>query len=61
MTNLPNIYQSVPSPNVVRLWALVLLIGGKRGQDLQEDQKWQIECAKTDPPRVLPTFADFED
>ena len=31
--------QSVPSPNVVRLWAMVLLIGGERGQ---EDQKWQI-------------------
>ena len=25
--------QSVPSPNVVRLWAMVLLIGGERGQD----------------------------
>ena len=32
-------FQSVPSPNVVRLWAMVLLIGGERGQ---EDQKWQI-------------------
>ena len=31
--------QSVPSPNVVRLWAMVLLIGGECGQ---EDQKWQI-------------------
>ena len=27
------------SPNDVRLWAMVLLIGGERGQ---EDQKWQI-------------------
>ena len=38
--------QSVPSPNVVRLWALVLLIGGERGQDLQEDQKWQIKMCQ---------------
>ena len=32
---LPRSDQSVPSPNVVRLWAMVLLIGGERWQDLR--------------------------
>ena len=27
--------QSVPLPDVVRLWAMVFLIGGERGQDLR--------------------------
>ena len=40
------VFQSVPSPNVFRLWALVILIGGERGQDLQEDQKCQIKMCQ---------------
>ena len=34
--------QSVPSPNVVRLWAMVLLIGGERGKDLMRSKNGRL-------------------
>ena len=38
--------QSVPSPNVVRLWAMVLLIGGERGQDLRRIKNGRLRSGE---------------
>ena len=39
---LTHAMQSVPSPNVVRLWAMVLLIGGERGKDLMRSKNGRL-------------------
>ena len=38
--------QSVPCPNVVRLWAMVLLIGGERGKDLMRSKNGRLRCGE---------------
>ena len=38
--------QSVLSPNVVRLWAMVLLIGGERGKDLMRSKNGRLRCGE---------------